>query len=53
MEIDSKIGKRYTYKNFKLKKNFSIDKNRIKKISYTKHLSHYEGEQKKKALNYL
>nr|YP_009545092.1 hypothetical protein [Gymnomitrion concinnatum]AZB86878.1 hypothetical protein [Gymnomitrion concinnatum] len=53
MEIDSRVEKRYTYKNFKLKKNFSINKNRIEKISYTKHLSHCKGEQNKKALNYL
>jgi len=53
MERNSRVGKRYKHKNFKLKKNFSIDNNRIEKISYTKHLSYHEGEQNKRALNYL
>lgn len=50
---NSRVVERYTYKNFKLKKSFSIDKNRIKKISYTKYLSYRKREQGRKVLNYL
>lgn len=48
--MNSKIVKRYTYKNFKLRNNFSI--NKIEKISFTKHLSYKKEKQNEKALNY-
>jgi len=50
IEMNSKIVKRYTYKNFKLRNNFSI--NKIEKISFTKHLSYKKEKQNEKALNY-
>nr|QWW92925.1 hypothetical protein [Delavayella serrata] len=52
IDLNSKIGERYTYNNLKLKKNFSINRNKIKEIFYTKHLSYKREKQNKKALNY-
>jgi hypothetical protein len=53
IEISSRIGNRYVYKNLKLKKNFSISTNKIEKISYTKHVSYCRKNQNNKALNLM
>nr|QWW93335.1 hypothetical chloroplast RF66 [Notoscyphus lutescens] len=53
IEINSRIGERYTYKNIRLEKNYCINGNDFAKISYTKHLSYCSEPQNKKALNYL
>ena len=53
MGINSKVETKCTYKNFKLKTKVSIHKNKLERVSYTKHVSYYKRDQNKKALNYL
>ena len=47
INIDSKLVRKYTYKNFKLKKQLSLDKDKINKIYYTIYVS-YWGQKKKR-----
>jgi len=53
MGIGSEVGTKCTYKNFKLKTKVSINKKKLERLSYTKHVSYYKKDQNKKALNYL
>lgn len=53
IEIISRIGNRHVYKNLKLKRNFSISRNRTEKIPYTKHVSYCRENQNEKALNLM
>jgi hypothetical protein len=53
IEVNSKVTERYIYKNLKLRKNFSTYKMEIPKIFYTGHLSYWEKERNKKALNFI
>jgi hypothetical protein len=53
IQMNSKLQIEYTYKNHKLKSYIYINKNKLKKIHYTKHLSYCKKKQNKKALNYL
>ena len=47
INIDSKLVRKYTYKNFKLKKKLPLDKYKINKINYTICVS-YWGQKKKR-----
>lgn len=51
--MDSKIGTTYTYKNYKLRNHFSFNKNKLEKVSYTKHVSYWKDKQHKRALNFV
>ena len=53
MGISSEVVTKYTYKKFKLKTKVSINKKKLEKVSYTKHVSYYKKDQNTKALNYL
>lgn len=50
--IASEFEKRYTYKNFKLKKHFSVNRQKIDGIYYTIHVSYCREKEKKGALNF-
>lgn len=51
--MNSKIQTRCTYRDYKLKSHFGINKSEFKKVFYTKHISYWKGEQNKKALNFV
>jgi hypothetical protein len=51
--IGSKIRTRCTYKNYKLRRHFNINKSELKRVLYTNHLSYWKEKKNKKALNFL
>lgn len=53
MGIDSEVRTKCTYKNLKLESKVSINKKKLERVSYTKHVSYYRKYRNKKALNYL
>nr|QWW93252.1 hypothetical protein [Hattoria yakushimensis] len=53
IRMNSKVQTQYTYRNYKLRSHFYINKNKLKRVLYTKHISYRKNKQNKKALNYL
>jgi len=53
IEMDSKVQTRYTYKNYKLKSRYYINKEKLKRVLYPKHISYWKKKETKKALNFI